>query len=202
VSGEVPTNRARAVLAFVELVAERGFQNVELPEIDERAGLRPGSAERYFPDRLAYFNAGWGLLEAEFVRRLRLAYRPQHGWRDQLRAAIAEAARLFEHYPAQAHFLAVDALSVGEQGRARQQDLAARLAVFLDEARAESEHGGSAPTATSGWVMGIFFDRIYRYSSSGRESQLTADLPELMFLAVSAYFGPEAGLAELRDGEA
>jgi AcrR family transcriptional regulator len=195
-SERLPDGRARAVEAFIELVAERGYQQVELDEIDERAGLKPGSAGRLFPDRISYFHAGWDLLEAGLVRRLRSAYQPVSGWRNQLRAAADETAKLLERFPAQAHFLAVDALSVGDQGRERQQYLAARLAVYLDQARAESEDS-SAPAATSGWVMGLFFDRIYRCSASGREGSFAAELPELMFLAVSAYFGPEAGLAEL-----
>jgi hypothetical protein len=199
-ASEWPTEgNARAVAAFVELVAERGYQNVELSEVDERAGLVPGTAERHLPDRLSYFQAGWELLEAEFVRRLRAAYERKVGWRSQMRAAADETARLLERYPAQAHYLAVDALSVGEEGRARQQALATRLAVFLDEARAEFQHAPSAPAATSGWVMGLFFDRIYRCSATGREEAFARELPELMFLAVSAYFGPEAGLAELQE---
>lgn len=189
--------RARAALAFAELVAERGYQHVEADEVDQRAGLSQGSTGRLLGDSLSCFEAGWELLEGEFVRRVREAYEPVSGWANQLRAALGEAASLLQRYPAYSHFLAVDALAVGEPGRERQQRLAARLAVFLDEARAESEHSGTAPAATSGWVMGILFDRIYRYSASGREAQLAEDIPELMFLAVSAYFGPEAGLAEL-----
>jgi hypothetical protein len=189
--------RVRAALAFVELVAERGYQPVEAPEVDERAGLPPGSTRRLIGDPLSCFEAGWEVLEAEFVRRIREAYEPVLGWANQLRAALRETAHLLERYPAYSHFLAVDALAVGEPGRERQQALAARFAIFLDEARAESEQSGEAPAATSGWVMGILFDRIYRYSASGREAQLAADIPELMFLAVSAYFGPEAGLAQL-----
>jgi hypothetical protein len=185
------------VQAFIELVAERGYQQVELDEVDERAGLKPGAAGRLFPDRISYFHAGWDLLEAELVRRLRAAYRPVSGWRNQLRAAAAEIAELLARFPAEAHFLAVDALSVGDQGRERQQRLAARLAVYLDQARAESGNSGAAPAATSAWVIGLFFDRIYRCSAGGREGSFAAELPELMFLAVSAYFGPEVGLAEL-----
>jgi AcrR family transcriptional regulator len=194
-----PTDRGRVVTAFVELVAERGYQHVELSEASARAELPPGAAERYFPDRLACFEAGWDFLERLFVDRLQVAYEPLEDWRDRLRAAAGETARLLEHFPKQAHFLAVDALSVGEAGRARQQALAARLAVFLDEAREDLSDPGAAPAATSGWVIGLFFDRIYRYTSTGREEQFARDLPELMFLSVSSYFGPEAGLSELRD---
>jgi len=197
-----PADQVKATLAFVELVAERGYQSVTPAEVDERAGLPEGSTGRLLGDPLSCFEAGWELLEAEFVRQVRIAYRPQAGWANQLRAALREAAGLLARFPAYGHFMAVDALAIGEPGRARQQALAARLAVFLDEARAESDQPGEAPAATSGWVIGILFDRIYRYSASGREDQLAADVPELMFLAVSAYFGPEAGLAELDGGAA
>lgn len=187
----------KAVGAFVELVAERGYQNVELSEVTARAGLAPGAAEGIYGDRLGYFYAGWDLLEELYVGRVVAAYQPFDDWRDRLRAAVKETAGLLEAYPKQAHFLAVDALSVGRKGRERQQELATRLAAFLDEAREELEDPGSAPASTSDWVVGIFYDRIYRYLSSGREKVFWSDLPELMFLAVSSYFGPEVGLAEL-----
>jgi AcrR family transcriptional regulator len=190
--------RGPLIAAFVELVAERGYENVELSEASKRAGLPDGTAERHFGDRLECFVACWDVLERGYVRRLQRAYEPYVDWRERLRAAALETARLLGAYPKQAHFLAVDALSVGEAGRVRQQALAARLAVFLDEAREDLSDPGSAPAATSGWVIGLFFDRIYRYVSTGREDQFHRDLGELMFLAVSSYFGPEEGLAELR----
>jgi AcrR family transcriptional regulator len=195
--GVRPGDRERAVGAFVVLVAERGYQNVDLSEVSARAGLAPGSAERFYPDRLAYFDAGWDLLEDIYVARVVAAYRPYADWRDRLRVAARETAILLREYPKQAHYMAVDALSVGRKGRERQQDLATRLATFLDEARKELDDPGSAPATTSDWVVGIFYDRVYRYISSGREELFLRDLPELMFLAVSSYFGPEEGLAEL-----
>jgi AcrR family transcriptional regulator len=197
--GGEPTSKEkiRAVGTFIELVAERGFQNVDLAEVSERAGLAPGTAERMYPDRLTYFSAGWDLLERFYVERMMEAYRPFEGWRNRLRAAARETARLMQEFPKQAHFMVVDALSVGKPGRDRQQELAARLAMLLDEARKDLDDPGSAPATTSGWVVGLFFDRMYRYVSTGREDLFARDLPELMFLAVSSYFGPEEGLDEL-----
>jgi AcrR family transcriptional regulator len=201
--GRGPSSKEKslAVATFIELVAERGYQNVELSEVSERAGLAPGTAERIYPDRLAYFNAGWDLLERLYVERVVSAYQPFDGWRNRLRAAARETSRLMQEFPKQAHFMVVDALSVGRAGRDRQQDAAARLAALLDEARKDLDDPGSAPATTSGWVVGLFFDRMYRYVSTGREELFASDLPELMFLAVSSYFGPEEGLAELHHSE-
>jgi AcrR family transcriptional regulator len=197
--GRVPSSKEkiRAVGTFIELVAERGFQNVDLAEVSERAGLAPGTAEQVYPDRLAYFNAGWDFLERLYVERVVEAYQPFDGWRNRLRAAARETARLLQEFPKQAHFMAVDALSVVKLSRDRHQDLAARLATLLDEARKDLDDPGSAPATTSSWVVGLFFDRMYRYLSTGREGLFASDLPELMFLAVSSYFGPEEGLDEL-----
>jgi AcrR family transcriptional regulator len=200
-SRPAPTDRERAIGAFIVLVADRGYQNVELTEVSERAGLPPGTAEHFYPDRLTYFKAGWDLLENLYVERVVAAYRPYENWRDRLRAAARETARLLEAYPKHAHYMAVDALSVGKPGRDCQQDLAARLATFLNEARRDLEDPGSAPPTTSSWVVGLFFDRAYRYLSTGREKLFVDDLPELMFLAVSSYFGPDEGLAELEDSQ-
>jgi AcrR family transcriptional regulator len=197
----VPPDRVRAIRAFIDLVADRGYQNVDLSEISGPAGLPAGTAERFYPDRLSYFNAGWDLLEDLYVARVRAAYEPYADWRDRLRAAARETAVLLQAFPREAHFMAVDALSVGKEGRQRQQDLAARLAAFLDEARKDLDDPGSAPDSTSDWVVGLFYDRAYRYLSSGREELFLDDLPELMFLAVSSYFGPEEGLAELDDSQ-
>jgi hypothetical protein len=72
-----------------------------------------------------------------------------------------------------------------------------RFAAMLDSARDELEDPGSVPAATGGWIVAIFFDRVYRRCTSAGGPDLPSQLPELMFLAISAYFGTEAGLEEL-----
>jgi len=155
-------------------------------------------AERGFSDAdAARFGAAWERLETSYFERVAAIADPLGGWRDRFRAAATETARLVEAHPVEARFLAVDALAAGELGRERQHAFASRLAALLDSAREELPDPDAVPAATSAWIAAMFFDRVYRRCATPDGPDLPSQLPELMFLAVSAYFGTEAGLQEL-----
>jgi hypothetical protein len=149
------------------------------------------------PEEVERFEAEWDRLEAELLRRLAEACEGLPEWRERLRAAATATVRLAEENPLQARFMTVEALAMGEAGRQRQQALAARLTVCVDGAREQLENPGVLPPATAPWVLGVFFDRIYRRFLGEPGPDLVSQLPELMFIAVSSYFGTEAGLEEL-----
>jgi hypothetical protein len=152
-------------------------------------GFQEGDAPR--------FRAEWDRLEAVYFDRIDQVTAPFEGWRDRLRAGATETAELVEAYPAEARFLAVDALAAGQVGRDSQKRFASRLAERIDSARAELADPESIPEATSSWIAAIFFDRVYRRCTRPDGPDLPSQLPELLFLAISAYFGAEAGRDEL-----
>jgi hypothetical protein len=145
----------------------------------------------------ARFVAAWERLETAYFDRMAAIAEPFADWRDRFRAAATETARLVEAHPVEARFLAVDALAAGDLGRERQRTFASRLAALLDSAREELPDPDRVPAATSAWIAAMFFDRVYRRCTTPDGPDLPSQLPELMFLAVSAYFGTEAGLQEL-----
>jgi hypothetical protein len=162
-----------------------GFYLQELAE----HGFREADAPRFI--------ATWDRLEAVYFQRLQEVTAPFDEWRDRLRAGAGETARLVEAHPAEARFLAVDALAAGDLGRERQRGFADRLAALLDSARSELEDPDSVPAATSSWIAAMFFDRVYRRCTAPEGPDLPSQLPELLFLAISAYFGTATGLEEL-----
>jgi len=145
----------------------------------------------------ARFDAAWTHLQAAYEERLAAAVAPFDEWRSRFRAGAAETARLVEAYRAEARFLTVDSLAAGVRGRRRQQALAANLAEQIDAARREIADPGAVPKITSAWIVALFVNRVYRRCTVPGEPDLPAQLPELTFLAISAYFGTEAGLEEL-----
>lgn len=143
------------------------------------------------------FLALWDRLEAEFLDRVMAAAAPFDEWRGRFRAAATETARLVEEFPEEARFLAVDTMATGELGRERQRALGSRLAELLDSARAELPEPDRVPDVTASWILAMFFDRIYRRCAASGGPDLPSQIPELLFLAVSAYFGTKKGLEEL-----
>lgn len=164
----------------------------------ELAAYVAGFRERgYRAEDSATFLAAWDRLEGLYLRRLDDVQANCETWRDRFRAAAAETVRLVEEHPLQARFLVVDSLAAGELGSKRQQELSKRLIEYAEGARAELEEPERIPTATAPWIVAIFFDRVYRHLVNQAQEPLDRHLPELLFLAISAYFGTEAGLREL-----
>lgn len=159
--------------------------------------LRELAEHGFLEGDAARFRAVWERLETSYFERMAAIADPLTGWRDRFRAAATETARLVEAHPEVARFLAVDALAAGELGRELRGVFASRLAALLDSAREELPDRDRVPEATSAWIAGMFFDRVYRRCTMPDAPDLPSQLPELMFLAVSAYFGTEAGLEEL-----
>jgi len=145
------------------------------------------------------FAAAWDRLEARYLERLDEACDGGE-WRGRVRGAAGETLRLVEAAPDEAQFLVVDSLLAGEAGWRRQRELRSRLALRVDSAREELEEPDRVSPATAPWIVSTFFDRIYRYLTGRSQARLRTQLPELMFLATSAYFGTEEGLGELLKG--
>jgi hypothetical protein len=160
----------------------------ELRELAER-GLSEADPTR--------FRNLWEGLETSYFERMAEVAKPHTGWRDRFRAAATETVHLVEAHPEEARFLAVDALAAGELGRERQRAFASRIAALLDSARDELPDPDAVPGITGAWIAAMFFDRVYRRCVTPDGPDLPSQLPELMFLAVSAYYGTEAGMEEL-----
>jgi len=143
------------------------------------------------------FVAAWEHLEAAYLDRIFAAIATDGEWRDRFRAGARETVLLVEAHRPEARFLTAEALLVGPVGRARQRALGDRLIALVDSAREELEEPDLIPRITAGWIVGVFFDRIYRRCINDSEPELTRQLPELMFLGVSAYLGTRAGMEEL-----
>lgn len=162
-------------LAYIDELAEHGYREQDAPR----------------------FIAAWERLETAYFDRLSEVCAAASEWRECFRAAAGETARLVEEYQPQTRFLVVDALRAGSLGRERQRALNRRLGQKIDAARTELLHPESIPSSTAPWVVAMFFDRIYRRCTVEDAPDLPSQVPELLFLGISAYFGTEAGLREL-----
>jgi AcrR family transcriptional regulator len=185
------------IAAFIDLVAARGYAALRPADVAGHAGLPESRFERHFADLDACFEAAWESLEAIFLERLAAAYRDAGGWRERLRAGLAETLALIEAHPAAARFLTIETLAGSEAERARQRRLAAHLGDLLDRATADLDPGPRVPPLAPNWILAMVFDCIYRHLASGNEAHLSEQLPQLMFLATVPYLGLEQGLAEL-----
>jgi AcrR family transcriptional regulator len=196
---EISRQEARRLrTALLELCAERGYAQVELGMLLERADLDQAAFERHYPDLDACFSSVLGEVYDEFFFSAQKAVAGQHGWRDRMRATAYALLRFLRSDERVAHLAAVDAQEGGEMAQQLFLETFNRLVDLIDEGSAEASGPDSPSRATALGVGGVLFARIQEAVAEGELALGEEEIPELMYAAVFPYLGAEAAAEELR----
>jgi len=195
--------RRRLLLAYVEVLAERGLQGTSVDRICKRAGVSRRTFYDLFVDREACFVAALELAIEQISARVAPAYtrsgRTQrtHGWRVRVRDALTVLLGLFDSEPGLARMCVVETLKGGPQVLAWRRAALQRLVEAIDEARAESKSAPPPLTAegTVGGVLSVIHTRL----SEPDHPPLVTLVNPLMSMIVQPYLGPAAASRELRE---
>lgn len=197
-SEETAQEARRLREALLDLCAERGYANLELPELLERAGLDQAAFERHYANLDACFGAVLAEVYEEFFASAQEALAGERGWRDRMRATAYALLRFLRRDERVAHLAAVDAQEGGEAAQRAFLDTFNRLVDLIDEGSAEASGPDSPSRATALGVGGVLFARLQRAVVEGELGLGEEEIPELMYGAVFPYLGAEAAAEELR----
>ena len=190
--------RRRLREALLDLCVERGYPNLELAMLLERAGLEQAAFHERYEDLDACFAAVLGEIYAEFFDRATEALREERGWRDRMRATAYALLRFLRSDERVAHFAAVEAQHGGEGAQREFLDTFNRLVDLIDEGSAEASGPDSPSRATALGVGGVVYARIQEAVAEGELGLGEEEIPELMYGAVFPYLGADAAEEELR----
>jgi hypothetical protein len=193
-----PAEARRLREALLDLCGERGYANLELPEVLERAAVEEADFLRLYPDLDTYFGSVLGEIYAEFFACAQEAVAGQSGWRDRMRATAYSILRFLRRDERVARFAAVDAQNAGEPAQVLFLETFNRLVNLIDEGSAEVGGPDSPSRATAIGVGGVMFARIQEAVAEGELGLGEEEIPELMYAAVFPYLGAEAAAEELR----
>jgi len=190
------TQRERIIDAFVQVVAERGYQRTTVVGVCKQAGVSSKTFYVHFADKedcfLAAFDQG---LEA-LMGGVREACRPELAWVDRMRAGLSRLLSDLARAPAFARMAVVEVNAAGPDAVDRLSRALSSFGRFFDDAawdeRLPDIKDGLVPA-----VVGGAYTRIYRYIMEGRADQLPELVPLLMYFVVLPFAGGDAAAAEL-----
>jgi AcrR family transcriptional regulator len=184
--------------ALLDLCVEKGYRNLQLSVLLERAGVDEEAFHRRYADLDALFTAVIGEIYTEFFARAQVAVADQRGWRDRMRATAYALLRFLRADERMAHLAAVEVQEAGPAGQGPFLDTFNRLVDLIDEGSAEVSGPSSPSRATALGVGGVVFARIQEAVAGGELGLGEEEIPELMYAAVFPYLGAEAAAEELR----
>jgi len=184
--------------ALLDLCGERGYKDLKLAHLLERAGVDEAAFHRHYADLDACFAAVLGEVYDEFFARAQEAVAGQVGWRGRMRATAYALLRFLRRDERVARLAAVEVQYAGKQAQALFLDTFNRLVEVIGEGSSEAEGPDSPGLATAIGVGGVLFARIQEAVAKGELGLGEEEIPQLMYAAVFPYLGAEAADEELR----
>lgn len=195
-AGNLTGKRQRILLGMLEAVGTNGYEQTTVQDAITSAGIYRQAFYDDFQDKedcyLQALDAGSAWVELA----MREATVGETTWRGQLRGALTALLRFFDEQPEVGRALLVEVHAAGPQAVGRRTEAMERAAVMVDLAREESDHLAPAIAAEAvvAGILAVLHTRLAAHEPTG----FGRLLPELMYLAVLPYFGPDVAAAEMR----
>lgn len=181
---------------MLQAVGRKGYERATVQDAILEAGLYRQAFYDSFTDKddcyLQAIDAGSAWIELA----MREAAVGQATWRGQLRGALTGLLRFLDMEPEVGRALLVEVHAAGPPAVGKRTEAMERAAMMMDRAREESEDLAPAISAEAivAGILAVLHSRLAADQTDG----FARLLPELMYLAVLPYFGPEAAATEMR----
>lgn len=182
---------------MLEAVGAEGYEATSVRSVLGRTDLYRQAFYDDFEDKadcyLQALDAGIARVEA----LMGAAAGAERGWPAQVRAGLQALLDFLEAEPDVGRALIVEVHPAGGPAREKRAAAMRTAALYLDRARLEAGSREAPAIASEAVVAGIVAV-LHSRLASRRDIGFRQLLPELMYVAVLPYFGPEAAAGELR----
>lgn len=189
--------RQRLLEAMLIVSGERGYEQVAVRHVIQRAKTSRATFYKHFEDREDCFAKAYRDARDWLYLRLTAVARRQPTWRDGLRAAMAELLEFCANQPAIAKAIFVEVHAAGDTALAQRRELIERLSKVLDGARREIPSGQAPPPVTSTFIAGAIDTLVSAKLMDGDAARAPEMLPGLLHFVVMQYFGEDAAWEEM-----
>lgn len=182
---------------MLESVGEQGYERTTVQDALAKAGLYRQAFYDDFEDKedcyLQALDAGSAWIELA----MRDAAGEEPTWRGRLRGALTGLLQYLDDQPEIGRALLVEVHAAGPRAVGKRTEAMERAAAMVDLAREESDD--LAPAISAEAVVAGILAVLHTRLASLRPAGFGHLLPELMYLAVLPFFGPEVAAAEMRN---
>jgi AcrR family transcriptional regulator len=186
------SQRERLLVAMADATAEKGYANVAVADVIERAGVSRRSFYEHFSNKEECFLAAYDAGVEGMLEEIALAEEGAAGLADGARAGTEIYLQILADNPAFARTFLIEVLGAGPEALARRDAVHARFAQRMAEAHAAmSDAVGGLPTpspyifrAAVGAIHELVIDRLLKEGAAALPALLEPILEvELRLLA-------------------
>jgi AcrR family transcriptional regulator len=195
------SEREQIRAALISLVGERGFGDLTVEALLERAGASRAAFDRDFADLEDCYHRVFAEVGREFMAQMAAVFGAEATWHEQLSAVAYAMLDWLREDPDRARFTFVESLNAGEATQGTRDEYFSWLFALIDQGRREMPDPDSLTPATAAAIGGTIFNQIRAEIEAGRVARLDLLAPKLIYSALLPYLGAEAA-REIAYGDA
>jgi AcrR family transcriptional regulator len=189
----VKSQRERIVDATAEIVAEKGFAGLTIPEIASRANVSHETFYEMYPTKHDAFLGAQKVGLHQALRTTAEAYAARQGasWADGVAAGLHALMDFVCSEPSHAHLTLVDTFGASPQAIEIRERALADFTAYLRPGFDAAAVAGEAPEIAAEAVAGGVWQVLHHYIEHKRLHELCDASPQLIYLTLSPFLGPD-----------
>ncbi len=184
--------------ALLDLCFERGYRNLELGDLLQRAELDETAFHRHYADLEDCLCAVFSEYSDDLFARIEAAVAGKYTWSDRTRAAAYAFLHFLREDERVTKLGVIEMRTAGERSQQLLAEVSDSLLDLVDEGRAERPEADLLTRATAEGISARISTQIFSAVEHGCLDLGEEAIPELMYGAVLPYLGAEAAAEELR----
>jgi AcrR family transcriptional regulator len=189
----VKSQRERIVDATAAIVEEKGFAGLTIPEIASRANVSHETFYEMYPTKHDAFLGAQKIGLHQALRVTVEAYEAHGGdWPDGVAAGMHALMEYVCSEPSHAHLTLVDTFGASPEAIEIRESALRSFTAYLQPGFEQAAVDVDVPNVAAEAVAGGIWQVLHHYSEQRRVDELCDAAPQLIFLTLSPFLGPDA----------
>jgi AcrR family transcriptional regulator len=183
--------RARIIGGTAKVVSERGYADATVSDIVAASHVARDVFYKSFANKQEAFLAAQQHGTARLVDACAGAYFAAERWPERVWSVLATLTDAIAANPALSYLRIVECYTAGRAAIADTERLVREMRIFLHEGYGYAPHARALPALCSEAIVASIFQMIQRALLEGEAASLPRRVPDLAFVAIAPFVGPQ-----------
>ena len=193
------SQRTRIIYGTAEVMMSKGYENVTVADIVAAAGVSRDVFYENFTDKHDAFLEAQQHPTQHILDTCAAAYFSVQDWPERIWSLFSVLLEMVVANPAISHLRLVECYAAGPDAIRRAEEITRSFTIFLEEGYGYRPEARELPHLCSQAIAGAIFEIIQRHVARGDGAGLTRRLPELTYIAVAPFLGPDDAIARISE---
>ncbi|MGP0100935.1 MAG: TetR/AcrR family transcriptional regulator [Solirubrobacteraceae bacterium] len=193
------SQRTRIIYGTAEVVMAKGYANATVADIVAAAGVARDVFYEHFTDKHHAFLEAQQHPTQHILDTCAAAYFAAGDWPERVWQGLGTLIELIVENPAISHLRLVACYAAGPEAIRRAEEITRSFTIFLEEGYNHRPQAQELPRLSSQAIAGAVFEVVRRHIARGDYAGLRRRLPQLTYVAIAPFTGPQEAAVLLEE---